>query len=138
MAGHNERLMKATARDVERAVVRVASSFIVDVHRGTVKRYGPSPGTPVDTGRARSGGNASINKPGNWNPPKEAAAHPIVNEPEIEANLARGKIGDKFIWYSRVPYAARLEYDGHSKQAPDGFLRKSVQHAQQRAERFKP
>lgn len=86
--------------------------------------------TPVDTGRARA----------NWQVTIGRAAKGVVQDTDAQSNLGGGsKTTDKGIAAlsalkphqvvfitNNVPYIRRLE-DGHSKQAPQGMLRLTVQ-----------
>ena len=76
-------------------------------------------GTPVDTGRAR----------GNW---QCSLGSPVTNEIDrldpngsgaVSEVIATVKIGEVNYLSNNVPYIRRLEYEGHSKQAPNGMVR---------------
>jgi len=76
--------------------------------------------TPVDTGRLRASWNLSDDQP-----------DPSVAPKGI--NTGTGKITATFTrpfgqtWISNnLPYALKIEFDGHSKQAPSGMARISV------------
>lgn len=76
--------------------------------------------TPVDTGRAR----------GNWqttqNTPALGEIARLGQEPSIAEAQARLR-GLGLFWLSNnLPYIEKLEFDGHSSQAPEGMLRKNV------------
>lgn len=74
--------------------------------------------TPVDTGRLRGNWQCSLNSP------KEAElAERSVGEVfgEIRDNL--GTMQDT-VWLSNnLPYVEKIEYEGHSGQAPEGMVR---------------
>lgn len=79
--------------------------------------------TPVDTGRLRGNWQTTINSPastaiGRVDPGGAAAMAEAV------ANL--GSIVDVVWFTNNLPYAERIEYDGWSKQAPEGMVRKHV------------
>ena len=59
-------------------------------------------GTPVDTGRARN----------NWQ--------------GTAKDLPKNVLGKKFILFNNMPYINKLEYGGHSQQAPKGWVRKAI------------
>lgn len=112
------------------------------VHKGTVTRYGQSPGTPVDTGEARSGGRVGLNTPPVFAPPPEAPAYPIMGDNEIDNVFASAQLGDDFLWVNLVPYSALLEGKAEgaadpsprSQRATDGFLNLSIAQAKQDVE----
>jgi len=75
--------------------------------------------TPVDTGRAK----------GNW---QCTIGAPFVGEDDsgsvIKAlNVIPKKAGSAVYLTNNVPYIGKLEYDSHSRQAPAGMVRISVQ-----------
>ena len=74
--------------------------------------------TPVDTGRAR----------GNW---QCTIGAPFVGEDDsgsvMKANsVIPRRAGNVVYLTNNVPYIGKLEYDGHSRQAPAGMVRVSV------------
>jgi len=85
--------------------------------------------TPVDTGRLR----------GNWQATMGAPASGVVEvlagattpkgtvPPELESQVGAvvAKLsGDGSVYLANnLPYAARIEFEGHSKQAPRGMVR---------------
>lgn len=79
--------------------------------------------TPVDTGRLRGNWQTTINSPASAaigrNDPGGAAAMA-----EAVANL--GSLTDVVWFTNNLPYAERIEYDGWSKQAPEGMVRRHV------------
>lgn len=95
--------------------------------------------TPVDTGRARMGWNATINEPSNEVPAPAPAGHKGKSKggseyypmPKIKASLIQGvvKITDKIFITNRVPYIEELN-DGSSKQAPARFVERAAKRVQ--------
>lgn len=74
--------------------------------------------TPVDTGRAR----------GNW---QCTIGAPFIGEDDTGSvmkaqNAIPRRSGSVVYLTNNVPYIGRLEYDGHSRQAPAGMVRVSV------------
>ena len=74
--------------------------------------------TPVDTGRAR----------GNW---QCTIGSPFMGEDDsgsvMKANsVIPRRAGSVVYLTNNVPYIGKLEYDGHSRQAPAGMVRVSV------------
>ena len=74
--------------------------------------------TPVDTGRAR----------GNW---QCTIGAPFIGEDASGSvmkanNVIPRRAGSVVYLTNNVPYIGRLEYDGHSRQAPNGMVRVSV------------
>lgn len=107
-------LEKATVETQQKVVLVVDSALVL--------------GTPVDTGRAR----------GNWLPsigtPDDRQILDAVDKGGMNAiNAATGKanelkFGDTFYISNNLPYIGKLE-DGHSRQAPQGFVQKALQAA---------
>lgn len=95
-------------------------------------RYGP--GTPVDTGAARSswtlyeteGGESKPFTP-NRAPDLDGAAAMALIE---QAALASAPDVVRFTLASECPYMGALEY-GHSQQAPEGMIRTALTHWQE-------
>lgn len=80
--------------------------------------------TPVDTGRAR----------GNWQPSFGSPATSATNNTDKGGGttiasgsglFARYEFGEKIFLTNNVPYIQRLN-EGHSKQAPAGFVQKAI------------
>lgn len=79
--------------------------------------------TPIDTGRLRGNWQTTINSPataaiGRTDPSGAAVMAEAV------ANL--GSLTDVVWFTNNLPYAERIEYDGWSRQAPEGMVRKHV------------
>jgi hypothetical protein len=87
--------------------------------------------TPVDTGRARANWFASVGMPistsveytGN---PASASGEAIGN---AQAAVAQAP-GNVFWISNNLPYIYRLEFEGWSKQAPNGMVRLAIDRAQ--------
>ena len=78
--------------------------------------------TPVDTGRLRGNWQASVNTPIlTETARKDPAGSAVVAE--VLANM--GGLPDAVYFTNNLPYAEAIEY-GHSKQAPEGMVRKNV------------
>lgn len=99
----------ATEKVIRAVVIELFSSVIAD--------------TPVDTGRAR----------GNWQTRVNTPATDEINRLDpsgfksmAEARAANFKLGDVVYLTNNLPYINRLEFEGHSKQAPNGMVRKNV------------
>ncbi|UYA98770.1 hypothetical protein P9A53_gp26 [Xanthomonas phage vB_Xar_IVIA-DoCa6] len=79
--------------------------------------------TPVDTGRLRGNWQTTINSPAS------AAIDRLdmgggAAMAEAVANL--GSLTDVIWFTNNLPYAERIEYDGWSKQAPEGMVRRHL------------
>lgn len=75
--------------------------------------------TPVDTGRARS----------NWIPSLEAPSVRLVGpgqKPDIDGDLAQYTVDKTIFITNNLPYIRRLN-EGHSDQAPAGFVDDAIQ-----------
>lgn len=135
--GHNIREMERLGEYLRDGLKDRAIRTMQLIHRGTVTRFGDSPGTPVDTGEARSGGRVSLNNRSTFEPPPEAPAYPVYGEDEVERDLSGFQPGDTPIWSNNVPYSALLDGSApgakdpapRSKQAPQGFVQQSIEAA---------
>ncbi len=79
--------------------------------------------TPVDTGRLRGNWQTTINTP--------AGSTREVLDPSGGAALAEvmanmGGLLDVVWFTNNLPYVERIEYDGWSRQAPEGMVRKHI------------
>jgi hypothetical protein len=87
--------------------------------------------TPADTGRARANWFASINTPSSvtiqYNGSPASAAQGAINDAGVAISQATGNI----LWISNnLPYIYRLEFEGWSKQAPNGMVRLAIDRAE--------
>lgn len=107
---------KATKAEIKRHMVdvldRVKRALILDVDSRLVLA------TPVDTGRARAGWNVSKNTPDLSAPPDRTSRDPIDLAPSSNPNT-------DYYDTNNVEYIQPLN-DGHSAQAPAGFVEASV------------
>lgn len=118
--------MRQWADKAKRGYKQVIRATIIDVSTNIAKR------TPVDTGRAR----------GNWFPSLDT---PITTS-DLRFKYGKGgagvfnsslypaaanAAGHKYYLTNNLPYIFRLEYQGWSKQAPNGMVRVSVIEFQQ-------
>ena len=85
--------------------------------------------SPVDTGRFRNNWMTSV---GSMNSTTSEATDKSGAQAiaRAEAALDQARAGDRVFLSNSLPYARRLEY-GHSKQAPGGMVRITVQEFQQ-------
>lgn len=79
--------------------------------------------TPVDTGRLR----------GNWQTTLNSPAGAAIDRLDLGGAAAMadavanlGSLTDVVWFTNNLPYAERIEYDGWSKQAPEGMVRRHV------------
>jgi len=80
--------------------------------------------TPVDTGRARNGWRATIDKP---SAVKGRKADPAATAALGTVRTAVSDIGGNIYYLTNnLPYIRRLEYEGWSTQAPAGMMRVSA------------
>lgn len=158
MAGKGEAQMMRLADELTKFAVAGHKKVAILVHTGTVRKFGASPGTPVDTMRARSGGRLSLNAPSTFLPPDKGTYQVAGDSMSMQA-LAPMKLGDRIYWRNLVPYAVILEGGRRlvkkltaipgatsggqqatrsrpmwagSKQAPKGFLHFSIDEAHAR------
>lgn len=78
--------------------------------------------TPVDTGRLRGNWQATINTPATAAIDRDDASGSLALAQAV-ANL--GSLVDVVWFTNNLPYAESIEY-GHSRQAPEGMLRRHV------------
>jgi len=101
-----------------------ASARVERIGRAVVLKIGTAiiMDTPVKTGRARSNWQTSIGSPLLGEIPNRGA------EALAELHGVVAKLRGNFVAYIRnnLPYIHRLEFDGWSKQAPEGMFRKNV------------
>ena len=121
-----QRFAQATQRNLNDTVRGV----VLELGTRIVKR------SPVDTGRFR--GNWQVNAGGpdiRTNEPfdKQALGSPpsAVTFERWKSEIQAATIGNTFYITNSLPYAARLEYEGWSQQAPIGMVRVTVVEYQQ-------
>jgi hypothetical protein len=107
-----------TGRTLDEMVQKIAERMFENIVRRT----------PVDTGWARANWIPSITAPDVTSPgtPPPGKSAPPDALPKISAAVRQGKTGDVFFLTNSVPYIIPLEY-GHSKQAPAGMVRLSIE-----------
>ena len=118
------------ATDLDKAVLNI-KGFTEKQVRGTL--FGLSSRiikeSPVDTGRFRGNWQASIGSPVLSTTSRlDRTGAGSINDAAV--TLQGLKLGQTFYLTNNLPYARRLEYGSHSKQAPNGFLRINVQRVQ--------
>ena len=82
--------------------------------------------TPVDEGRAQ----------GNWFASSNGFDSTRISEdtgPNMSqiSSIADGIAGNTFYLINNLPYIGKLEFEGHSRQAPAGMVRVSIENFQQ-------
>lgn len=141
---HNQRVMMRLVAHVRTGTVVGAKRSMRMIHGGTVRPFGASPGTPVDTREAMSGGRVALNTDPTFRPPDEAPFYPILGDDEIDTALIGMRLGDAIHWRNRVPYSGVLEGGRRfssalgrmvgSDQAPTGFLKHTITETKVRME----
>lgn len=79
--------------------------------------------TPFDNGFARASWWAALNDPTGSSGPAPGSSDGGASAPLVWASA---KPGDTFYFWNNCVYINRLEFDGHSAQAPNGFVRVNV------------
>lgn len=79
------------------------------------------PGTPVDTGFARASWYTLVN--GSGSPSLPGSLNPTGDVSLLVGALAAVQFGDKITFANNAPYINRLEFDGWSAQASQGWVR---------------
>lgn len=110
--------------DIEKIAKKLNQSIESTVRATALELFGSIiEGTPVLTGRAKGNWQTSINEP-------ITSIVDRTDDTEAIAELkdvAGGSIAGKILWLSNnLPYIRRLEFDGHSSQAPAGMVRINV------------
>jgi hypothetical protein len=118
------------ATDLDKAVLNI-KGFTEKQVRGTL--FGLSSRiikeSPVDTGRFRGNWQASIGSPVLSTTSRlDSTGAGSINDAAVTVQGL--KLGQTFYLTNNLPYARRLEYGSHSKQAPNGFLRINLQRVQ--------
>jgi hypothetical protein len=90
--------------------------------------------SPVDTGRFRGNWQASVNTP-KVTQIKRKDRTGTSTITAVNNVLEKFSMGQTFYLTNNLPYARRLEYGSHSKQAPNGFLRINVMRVQSELEK---
>ena len=103
------KLIKASEKKVEEVVKDVAVDLVVNL---TLR-------SPVDTGRFRKNWNVAINEI-NYQTDFEVQNNAVQRSVKV---VEKYRLGDTINITNSLPYAARLEYESWSKQAPDGMVR---------------
>jgi len=82
--------------------------------------------TPVDTGRLRNNWQSSIGRAlkSELSGTDRSGAGAINRAAGIIGNM---ELGDTFYFTNNLPYAARIEYQAYSAQAPAGMLRVNIE-----------
>lgn len=110
--------------DIEKIAKKLNLSIESTVRATALELFGSIiVGTPVLTGRAKGNWQTSINEPITSIVDRTGETESIA---ELE-DVAGGSIAGKILWLSNnLPYIRRLEFDGHSSQAPAGMVRINV------------
>ena len=111
------------AKDLDKATLNLKGyteitvrGILLDLTRLIIKA------SPVDTGRFRGNWQASVNTPKVTQLKRKdrTGTRTITAASNV---IEKFNMGQTFYLTNNLPYARRLEYGSHSKQAPNGFLR---------------
>lgn len=110
--------------DIEKIAKKLNQSVESTVRATALELFGSIiDGTPVLTGRAKGNWQTSINEPITSIVDRTGETESIAELKDV----AGGSIAGKILWLSNnLPYIRRLEFDGHSSQAPAGMVRINV------------
>ena len=115
------RLIDKAKIDIEKNITTQITKLALAVDQTVVLA------TPVDEGRARANWLPSINT--KIESPKDRTdKNGSVSIEEMQATVSDFKLGDTIFISNNLPYIGALN-DGHSKQAPVGYIEKAVQTA---------
>lgn len=84
--------------------------------------------TPVDTGRLRGNWQISIREPktGTVNVTDPSGGNTVKKVEDLVAGADISASDIQFFLSNNLPYASRIEFDGYSKQAPEGMVRRNM------------
>lgn len=105
-------LDKATVETIKKVTLVIDSALVLS--------------TPVDTGRARANWLPSINSPRTEKIKDKTDISGVKSIEEANSVVSNVKPGDTVYIRNNLEYIQRLN-NGHSKQAPAGFVEKAVQ-----------
>ena len=110
--------------DIEKIAKKLNQSIESTVRATALELFGSIiVGTPVLTGRAQGNWQTSIDEPITSIVDRTGETESIAELKDV----AGGSIAGKILWLSNnLPYIRRLEFDGHSSQAPAGMVRINV------------
>lgn len=108
--------------DRMRAVVQTTSRTLAN-EMMTGGRY--SPGTPIDVGFHRSHWDAALGGMPAGGP--AGSADPSEAELRVQSAIDEMDVGDVLFLTNNGPAIRRLEFEGWSQQAPDGFVRPAAE-----------
>lgn len=117
MAGRFERQLRGFGVTALDKVDKIRRASVLELFKLVIYA------SPVDTGRLRGNWQTTINSP--------ATAATTRDDPSGAAALAEamanlGSLAD-VVWFSNnLPYAERIEYEGWSRQAPEGMVRRHI------------
>lgn len=114
--------LKEFARKVELDVATVRKKIAFDLFSTFVDPREIGLRHPVDTGFARAGWAMSDGQPSTFLPTEGQTTSP---SPESQGVSFQEPFGITWIT-NNVPYILRLEFDGHSQQAPQGWVRGGI------------
>jgi hypothetical protein len=115
------RALKKAKGSVEEESLKEVRKVALRVHQSVVLA------TPVDTGRARNNWLPNLNAPLST-PNVNAEGQGLNILAKGKAVVATAKFGDVIHFTNNLSYIGVLN-DGHSAQAPSGFIQKAVQAA---------
>jgi len=120
--------LEAQARKIAQSMARLVDEAVKIT---TLEiQYELKRSTPVDTGHARSNWVPSVGAPARGEEPGSGGAAQAAGEASIAGYKATA--GSAYI-SNNVPYIQRLD-QGHSLQAPTGFVRQSVTRGTRKAQ----
>lgn len=119
------RRLEALIHDRARAFVQTTARTLAN-EMMTGGRH--SPGTPIDTGFHRSHWDAAVGAlPAGGSVGGLGAPDPSGAALRVDEAIAAMEPGDQLFIANNGPAIRRLEFDGHSKQAPSGFVRPAAE-----------
>jgi hypothetical protein len=123
------------ASDMQKMAKKVGGSFDDTVRSSIMQVFSLAiEGTPVDTGRAKGNWQCTLDSPAEGVlDVEDKAGNATIQKMKAVAQNAPGKV---CFLTNNLPYIRRLEY-GHSKlQAPNGWVRLTVQEFQTKLKEF--
>ncbi len=112
--------MRRFAEKAKRGYVEVTTESLIDLSASIIIK------TPVDEGTLANNWQASTDTPA---PGTIVLGGGSGQKAKIKRSVA-ASIGGLYYFVNNLPYAGRIEFDGHSDKAPAGMVRVSIENYQ--------
>lgn len=130
----------AFSRDANKSLEDTAQAVVINLFKGVIEATPVgSPSIwkdPKAAAKAVADGYTGGRARGNWQLSDESEKTGVLDFQDGKAglraadntisDLSKIQVGTRHFLTNNLPYIGRLEYDGHSGQAPDGMVRKNM------------